>query len=182
MKAALYLIHTVMFVFIFQISFAQEEAKENSLHQRVSFIISHTHIPASTENSGGKKTFIAASIGANYELWFNSRWAVGLHTDLTMQSFTIEAKADEAFVKKEFPLLTSLVAVYKPARHWIFFAGPGKEFENEENLNVIKTGVEYGIAIPKNWEISFGADYDFRINAYNTWLIGIGISKVFLRK
>jgi hypothetical protein len=60
-------------------------------------------------------------------------------------------------------------------------AGPGIEFEKNENFGVIKTGVEYSIEIPKNWEIGFGIEYDWKLRGYSSWLAGIGISKIFSR-
>jgi hypothetical protein len=162
---------------------AQESKEaEDKLHHRISLIISHAHIPAANEANGSKRIFVAASLGANYELWFNSHWAVGLHNDITMQSFNIERKATKEIVAREFPVLSTLVAIYKPGKHWSFFAGPGREFEKNESFNVVKTGIEYGIELPKTWEVGFGAEYDVKINGYNSFLIGIGISKNFIRR
>lgn len=160
----------------------EEKEAEDKLHHRVSLIISHAHIPAGNEVNGSKRVFIAASLGVNYELWFNQHWAVGLHNDITMQSFNVERKNTDEVIAREFPVLTTLVGIYKPAKHWSFFAGPGREFEKNESFNVIKTGIEYGIELPKTWEIGFGLEYDVKIKGYNTVLIGIGISKNFLRK
>lgn len=160
---------------------AQEsKAETDKLHHRVSLIISHAHIPAANEVNGTKRVFVAASLGFNYELWFNSRWAVGLHNDIAMQSFNVERKQTAEVIAREYPILTTLVAVYKPAKHWSFFAGPGREFEKNESFNVIKTGIEYGIELPGTWEIGFGVEYDVKINGYNSVLVGIGISKIFL--
>ncbi|MBD0283963.1 MAG: hypothetical protein ICV51_04205 [Flavisolibacter sp.] len=159
-----------------------ETSPESSLHHRVSLIFSHTHIPAVNKEGGDKKTFIVASLGVNYELWLNRKWAVGLHNDLLMQSFNIENKPDGAIIKREFPVVTALVGVYKPWRHWTFFGGPAKEFEKNETFTVIKTGVEYGVQLPKTWEVAVGVDYDTKIRGYDSWLVGIGIGKNFLRK
>lgn len=158
----------------------EEDEREDKIHHRVSLIISHAHIPAANEVNGSKHTFIAASLGVNYELWFNNHWAVGLHNDITMQSFNVEKKEDNKIIAREFPVLSTLVAVYKPGKHWNFFAGQGREFEKNESFNVIKTGIEYGVELQEKWEIGFGVDYDFKIKGYNSWLVGIGISKIFL--
>jgi hypothetical protein len=153
--------------------------RENSPHQRVALIISHTHISAVNEYTGEKKTFTAASVGANYEYWFNSKWAVGLHNDLVMQTFHVEQKADGAVTKREYPLLATLVGIYKPREHWTVFTGPGEEFEKHENFTVIKTGVEYGVPLPKNFEVGFGVEYDIKIKGDDSWLVGVGVSKSF---
>ncbi|MGE5108858.1 MAG: hypothetical protein ACM3H8_15045 [Sphingobacteriales bacterium] len=96
-----------------------------------------------------------------------------------MESFNVETKPGGAILKREFLLVSALVALYKPAKHWSFFTGPGIEFGKNENFTVIKTGVEYEIELPKTREIGFGLDYDFKLKGYNSWLIGIGISKIF---
>lgn len=155
----------------------KNEDSENSPHHRVSLILSHAHIPAANEANGSKRIFIAASLGLNYEWWFNNKWAVGLHNDITMQSFNVERKSSEEIIAREFPILTTLVVVCKPVKGWSFFTGPGREFEKNESFNVVKTGIEYGIELPKTWEIGFGLEYDVKINGYNSLLVGIGISK-----
>jgi hypothetical protein len=160
----------------------KEKEAEDKLHHRVALIFSQAHIPAANEANGKKRVFIAASLGVNYELWFNRHWAVGLHNDITMQSFNIERKDNDKIIAREFPILSTIVAIYKPGKRWNFFAGPGREFEKNESFSVIKTGVEYGVELPKTWEVSFGVEYDIKINGYNTFLIGIGIAKNFLRK
>src|SRR6476661_3084135 len=111
-KSLLLFVSTCLMVNTYSQECKVKADKENLPHQRVAFIISHTHIPAVNEYTGEKRTFIAASIGANYEYWFNSKWAVGLHNDLVMQSFHVEQKADGAVTKREFPLLATLVGVY----------------------------------------------------------------------
>lgn len=167
----------------------EEKEAEDKLHHRVSLIFSQAHIPAANEVNGTKRVFIAASLGVNYELWFNKHWAVGLHNDITMQSFNVKRKDNDEIIAREFPILSTITAIYKPGKHWNFFAGPGREFvfknsfgEKNESFNVIKTGIEYGVELPKTWEVGFGFEYDVKINGYNTWLIGIGVSKNFLRK
>ena len=129
--------------------------------------------------NGTKRTFIAATIGLNYDLWFNEKWAVGLHNDFTTTSFNIEETEKGEIVAREYPLLTSLVVIYKPFKHWSLLAGPGKEFEKNKNFNVVKTGIEYGVELKKEWEVSFGFEYDKKFKGYSSWLMGIGISKIF---
>lgn len=162
-----------------------QEKEENKTdiksHQRLSLVIAHSHIPAANNVNGGKRTFVAASLGVNYEVWLNRRWGVGLHNDITMQSFNIEKNSGEEIISRDFPVLATMVVVYKPFNHWIFLGGPGIEFEKNENFRVIKTGVEYSIEIPKKWEIGFGIEYDRKLRGYSSWLAGIGISKIFSR-
>lgn len=171
------------FCFCIHYVHAQENnSAEENLHHRLSLGISHTYTTVSNETTNEKHHFVAATIGLNYELWFNKKWALASYNDISMQSFTIEQKPEGEDVSREYPLLITLVGIYKPGNHWLFFAGPGKEFELEKNYAVIKTGIEYGVHLSKNWEIGFGSDYDIKIDGYNSWLFGISVSKIFLRK
>ncbi|MEP6844790.1 MAG: hypothetical protein ABI861_02255 [Panacibacter sp.] len=92
---------------------AQETEPENKLHQRISLIIAQEYTAASNDaDNNNKQLFIAASLGFNYELWFNEKWAIGLHNDIAMQSFHAEKKGEEAVVEREFPVLISFVAIF----------------------------------------------------------------------
>lgn len=104
---------------------------------------------------------------------------MGLHNDFIMQSFNIEDKHREPAIKREFPVLSCLVGIYKAGKHWSVFTGPGKEFEKNENFTVVKTGIEYGVELPGDFEVGFGLEYDTKVKGYDSWLAGIGISKKF---
>jgi hypothetical protein len=40
-------------------------------------------------------------------------------------------------------------------------------------------GADCGWELPDEWELSFSLMADFKINAYNTWVLGFGIGKTF---
>jgi hypothetical protein len=177
-KLLLLLVFTVLSS---QLLLAQETEKEatgeNKLHHRISLMQAFSHIPSLSEMNGQKHAFIVPTVGLNYELWFNKKWAIGLHNDFIIQSFNIENEDGKPAIKREYPILTTLVGIYKPGKHLSFFAGPGIEFEKTENFNVVKLGIEYGVELSKSYEVGFGFEYDAKINGYSTWLVGIGISK-----
>lgn len=54
-------------------------------------------------------------------------------------------------------------------------AGLGREFEKTESINI---GVEYGVELPNNWELNFNLIYENKFNVYNSWMFGIGFSKI----
>ena len=58
-------------------------------------------------------------------------------------------------------------------------AGPGIELEKEENFYVVRTGLEYELELGSHWDVSPTIFYDSRIDAYDTFSIGIGIGKHF---
>jgi len=47
-------------------------------------------------------------------------------------------------IKREYPILFTLVAIYKPGNHLTFFGGSVKEFEKDENFNNIN---RFGIRV-----------------------------------
>jgi hypothetical protein len=175
------LILLAMITFSTQLLVAQEKEneanKENQLHHRISLMQAFSHIPSLSEINGQKHAFIAPTIGFNYELWFNKKWAIGLHNDFILQSFNIENEDGKPAIKREYPILTTLVGIYKPGKHLSFFSGPGIEFEKNKNFKVIKLGMEYGVELPQSFEVGFGFEYDAKIDGYSSWLFGIGISK-----
>jgi hypothetical protein len=57
--------------------------------------------------------------------------------------------------------------------------GTGAEFSREGTLFLSRFGVEYGVEIRNGWEVAGNASYDIKWDAYDTWVLGIGISKEF---
>jgi len=159
---------------------AQEHENENEhesfKHFRISPVISHTFIPTTTVE--GDETVIVPTIGLDLEYWLNEKWGIGLHNDLELETFEIE-KEEGIFIEKEFPLVLTLDALYKYDEHWVFVLGTGVEFEKNENLFIMRAGVEYEIEFGNHWDVSPTIVYDHRSDSSSTWGIGIGIGKRF---
>jgi len=154
------------------IALSQEEFK----HFRVSPVLSHTYIPTATNE--GNKTVIVPSIGLDLEYWMNEKWGIGFHNDLELATFEIE-KEEALFVEKEYPVVLTLDGLWKFHKEWVFVLGTGVEFEKNENLFIIRAGLEYEIEFGNNWDVSPAVLYDHRTNNFNTWSLGIGIGKRF---
>lgn len=54
-----------------------------------------------------------------------------------------------------------------------------EEFAKEGNYFLNRLDVEYRTEISNGWEVSGSLGYDLKWNAYDTWVLGIGISKSF---
>jgi len=52
------------------------------------------------------------------------------------------------------------------------------EFENHENLGIIRLGGEYVFKLPKNWVISPGFFFDFK-EGTDTWSLSVAFGKEF---
>lgn len=154
---------------------AKQEAEK--YRHRFTIMMANSHIPNMEGVEGQNKFSIVPTWGFDYDFWFNSKWAIGLHNDLVLQQYKIIKEEDHTEVERSYPLGTCIVGIYKPFKRLSFVTGAGKEFEKNENFGMWKIGMEYGFELPKAWELSLNLQYDNKFNAYDSWLFGLGISK-----
>lgn len=161
--------------------FAQETVKEKRPGNQLMLIMSHSHIFEGVDESGNKKWMTAPSWGLDYNYWLGEHWAIGLHTDIIIENFSVENKDDE-IIERTKPFAAVPSVVYKLKEHSAFTMGMGAEFAREGNFALTSIGYEYGWELPKHWELSASLTYDIKWNGYDTWIMGVGISKFFGRK
>ena len=145
-------------------------------HFRAGLMMYHTYIGVETVE--GKELLIVPSVGLDLEYWFNKSWGVGSHNDLELINFEVE-KGESHVIERETPLLLTLDVLWRPWKGLVFLAGPGVEFEPEENLFVMRAGLEYELELKSHWDVAPSMFYDSRKGAYDTFSIGIGIGKRF---
>ena len=92
--------------------------------------------------------------------------ALGLQSDLIVESFVIEDCSEE-LIERKYPFTLVPVAMYKPGKHWTFLIGAGMEFSEGHNLGMTRLGVEYGLHLPRNWEAGIALVWDGKWNYYN---------------
>lgn len=179
-------LHTLTFIVLMGSGArAQEHAatkEEGHTRHEVAVLLAHTHV-AEGYNVDGELTWRSLpSFGLNYNFWLSHRWAIGLHTDLITETFVVEENlnADEAVtVERSHPIAPALMATYRPHTHFAFTLGAGQEFAKEGDLALMRAGVEYAIHLGGHWETSGSLAYDFRFNAYDSWTLGIGVTRTF---
>mgnify|MGYP002476298615 CR=1 FL=1 len=169
-------IFTIVIIFIGFVSIAQEEHHNDFKHFRISPVLSHTYIPMATIN--GNETVIIPTLGLDLEYWFTPKWGFGFHNDLELLTFEIE-KDHQLFVEKEFPVVLTLDSLWKFYKDWVLVFGTGIEIETNENLFIVRTGIEYEIEFGNHWDVAPTIFYDYRSNNFGTWSVGIGIGKRF---
>jgi lipopolysaccharide assembly outer membrane protein LptD (OstA) len=81
-------------------------------------------------------------------------------------------------IERSFPLSSVLMTSYRPGKHFSYLIGVGGEFSHTGNLFLWRVGVEYGYEINEKWEINGNLTNDLKINSYNSWAIGLGITRV----
>lgn len=157
---------------------SQELQNEPYHKHRLTIMMANSHIPAADNVDSQDAVFIVPTWGFDYDYWLSPKWAVGLHNDLVLQQYKIEKKGNEGIIERSFPVSVSGVGIFRPWKNWAFVAGVGREFEKNESFNLYTLGVEYGIELPRDWELSFNLIYENKLETYDSWLFGIGFSKI----
>jgi len=123
------------------------------------------------------------SWGFDCNYWFTEHWAIGLHTDIMIEDFSIKDQgAAGKTIERIKPCAAVPAVVFKPKEHSAFIVGMGVEFAKEGNFALTSLGYEYGWELPKHCGLSASFTYDIKWNAYDTWVMGVGISKFFQRQ
>ncbi|CDF77818.1 conserved hypothetical protein [Formosa agariphila KMM 3901] len=150
-------------------------------HHQIGAMIGHAHIYQGS-HAEGKKWLVVPMASLNYNYWINKKWGVGLHTDFILESYEVHEETEDGeieILERELPIAPALMALYKPGEHFTFMLGIGEEFAAEEDLFLIRGEVEYGLELPKEFELGAAIGYDLRFDAYDSWVLAIGVSKVF---
>lgn len=166
---------TLLFINFTCLLYTQEHHQDFK-HFRISPVLSHTYIPMATNE--GDKTVIVPSLGLDLEYWFNEKLGFGFHNDLELETFEIITN-DKLVIEKELPVVLTLDGLYKFSKNWIIIFGTGVEFEKNENLFIIRSGIEYEVEFGNHWDVAPTIFYDYRSRNFGTWSIGIGIGKRF---
>lgn len=163
----------LVLLFSCSLSLAQEE-KTFTKHHSFSFLLSHTYVSQGVID-GDKKWLTLPSVSLDYNYVFLPKWSIGLHNDFIFENYKIE-KGDEQF-ERSTPIASAITGGFKPGEHFTYQFGLGGEFASEENFFLTRFGVEYSLELPKDWELISNFVYDIKWSAYDSFSVGIGISK-----
>jgi len=160
---------------------AQEHEVDNikteaSSHLRISSGLAHTYLSESTV--AGTEGLLLPTFMLDVEYWFNHKWGIGLHNDLELFTFEV-IEEDGLFIEREYPVLFTLDALWKPYKNLVLFLGPGIEIEPSENYFVVRVGCEYEVPFSPHWDFSPLIYFDMRDGAYDTLTLGLGVGYSF---
>ena len=132
------------------------------------------------DNSFSDRTndiLIVPTFGFNYDYLIGAKWGLGLHTDILLQQYKVEKHGSDEEIIRENPVALVGMVLFKPHHRWTLMAGYGVEVEKHESFQIIRTGVEYGIELPKHWELGFSLEFDYKIKTYSSLMFGVAFSK-----
>ncbi len=180
MKKTVFNFLLFVFIYIPNISKAQENTNSEEKHHSIQFLLAHTQIQKAL-NENGEKTWISVpSFELNYNYEINDKWAIGLHTDIVIEDFTVETFSEENnMVERSSPIAPAIVGSYKFCNNFSALLGLGGEFSKEENFALLRLGIEYGYPFHENWELVSNITNDIKFSAYNSFSLGIGIARKF---
>ena len=173
----------IIILFISRISYAQNEEgihESNdaiSAQHKITLVMANSVITNHIDDQSNA-VLIVSTFGLNYDFLFHPKWGVGLHSDIILQQFKVEKHEGHEELVRENPVAICGMGLFRPIPQMSFLAGYGVEIESHENLQIIRIGAEYGIHLPKNWELGFMLEYDIKLKTYGTFMFGVGFSKI----
>jgi hypothetical protein len=181
--------HTVLLICVFVIipiqAWSQTGSEEgthdvNTGHgrsgHRITFVMANSIINNSFSDQSNE-ILIVPTFGFNYDYFLSSKWGLGLHSDILLQQFKVEKHGSHEEIIRENPVALVGMLLFKPHHRWTLMAGYGIEIEKHDNIQMIRTGVEYGIELPKHWELGFSLEFDYKIKTYSSLMFGVTFSK-----
>jgi hypothetical protein len=159
----------------------ESEHKHHSNFHKASGLMGFSFMRNSIEGVSNH-VLVVPVIGLNYDYFFKGKWGVGLHSELILQQFKVEKHKQETVIERENPISLIGQVQFKPHHRWTLFTGYGIEIEKHKNLQLIRIGGEYGIELPKNWEVGLSLEFDYKPDAYSSLFFGISFSKLFHSK
>lgn len=163
---------------------AQESEGFRRSHQ-LGVNIGHEYSFSGVKENGEKELVILPYWGLDYNFQLSEKFSIGVHVDFITETFKVEksyGNEEDAVAERTRPIAPALMGMFKPSERWGIGLGVGGEFAPEENFWLNRLALEYGAPIRKGWEVFGVFQYDIRWSAYDTWTLGLGISKTFGKK
>ncbi len=90
-----------------------------------------------------------------------------------------ETEEEGATIERGIHISSALVVMFQPLEHLVLIAGGGMEFSKHEDFALIRVGIDVPFEITHHWEVYGTATFDFNIDAYNSFNLGLGIAYLF---
>ena len=159
--------------------FAQSEnEKEPIKRNNIVLTIGHAVIPTGVEAGDSKNLATVPTWGLSYEYRFSHFFLLGLKSELEMSNYIITTDEGNK-LKREYPISLTLYGDFRILKGWYLSAGPGIEFERDENLYKVSLGSYYEFELPGDWGLV--PEVSYTLKGGHTWAyaIGLGVCKSF---
>ncbi len=163
---------------VIPLSSAQEYSEGEKEHQ-IQLIVSHTQIHSALNREGYRKWQSLPSWGLNYNFRFSKKWKIGLHNDIIVEDFQVESlgRNEVEILDRRYPIASAAVISRKLSDHFQVLLGLGGEFAESQSFFLLRGGIEYSYQFHEKWELIGNITNDLKWNAYNSWALGLGISR-----
>jgi hypothetical protein len=169
---------TFVLIIISSTSYAQE-LKSKEFRNKLNLAIGHAHPTQWVDaNTGEKQKKILPAWALDYDYFISEKWLIGFHTDIVVESFEIE-NFENKIIKRNYPLTGTLVLSRKITEELGVQLGTGLEYADKESYGLLRLGFDYGWKIRDDFELSALFNYDYKIEGYQTFMIGLGVSKLW---
>lgn len=156
---------------------AQEEKSHDASRHSLGITINHAHAFKGANAQGNRQVLVLPMWGLDYNYRLSEKWWLGLHTDIIVETFEVEAFGEGAgeTIRRTRPLAPALMGFYALNEHWKLGGGGGFEWSEEETFALNRLALEYAYPLAEGLEMIGALQYDLRWNGYDTWTIGLGV-------
>lgn len=183
LKSKVYNIRTTLFTIliltIITESLAQSDNEEESIKRNnIVLTIGHALIPTGEEPGDSKNLTTVPTWALSYEYRFSPVFILGLKSELEMSNYII-VDDEGTKLERDYPISLTLYAGFTILKGWCLYAGPGIEFERDENLYTATVGTLYEFELPGDWSLVPEMSYTLKGGHTGAYAIGLGVCKSF---
>lgn len=156
-----------------------EKHKESGAHEAhwkthrhsIHFAMGSTYIPKASYSSNiDERNIFVPTIGIDYFYKLAERWEIGVMLDYEFGTYLVLKEDD---LERQNAFLTVATAAFDFHDGWNAVIGAGIELEEEENLGIIRLGLERKFSAER-WIFGPSLFYDIK-EGYDTWSLSLAI-------
>lgn len=163
-----------------QVEFKKGHETEKGLH-KITFSLAQVYFQNS-KNDELKTSFLPVYT-LNYDYMITSKWSLGSHNDIPLQDIEKEETLEfTKFTTSERPVASKLIGGYHPNKHLCMMFGVGDEIAHRESFFISSVGADYSFHLNHSWEFGAELSYDLKVNTADTWMMGLGLTKIITKR
>lgn len=157
----------------------QHEEKHAEHKNMIAAKFGYTHVPSGSElHHSESNGFYVPTFGLDYGRVINTkrgkRFELGLMLDWELDHYIITEKE----LERERAFIAVGGLAFNPVAHLVLFMGAGIEIEQNKNLFVWRSGIDYNFRVGKKWAIVPTFNFDWKED-YGSYSIAVGAKYMF---